>query len=104
DVDVQVVAVGADPVDVVDGEYADVFAVAHAEALRVAAGRRWFDRSVMRGMQALPVPVHPRHRLVEAALLDRLEHVIQRHRIERLQRVFGEGGGEYHQRQAVWRQ
>jgi hypothetical protein len=31
-VDVQVVAVGADPGDVVDGEYADVFAVAHAES------------------------------------------------------------------------
>src|SRR6185312_14347711 len=104
DVDVQVVAVGADPVDVVDGEYADVFAVAHAEALRVAAGRRWFDRSVMRGVQALPMPVHPRHGLVEAGLLDRLEYVVQRHRVERLQCVFGEGGGEYHQWQTVRRQ
>jgi hypothetical protein len=75
DVDVQVVVVGADPVDVVDGEHADVFAVAHAEALYVAAGRsprRLLQAGLASAGSTAPWP----GRSVRLGAVDRLTRVL----------------------------
>ena len=42
---------------------------------------------------------HPRHRLIEARLVDGLQYVVNGARIEGAQRVLAEGGGEHHHRQ-----